>query len=207
MLLCVGLTKFLRSRKCVNNLPSSWTAAVPAPTNAKQLKIKENKEIKELREKKERKDKKGNDNYHKNDEINDYEESTVNTEITENKEETINLNQTVNTRNSDERDNKKGRGRDERGDRKSNSIRSDVRTESSAPVRVDHVCIDMNQILHASFRSSADPSHCMAKVCTCIPAYLFDMYITLHCNVMFSTVPFARAHVRTSIFFVYVFLM
>ena len=40
---------------------------------------------------------------------------------------------------------------------------SSVRTENS-PVRVDHVCIDMNQILHASFRSSADPSHCMAKV-------------------------------------------
>ena len=43
----LGLTKFLRSRKAVNNLPSSWTPACPAPTHAKLLKIQEKKDYKE----------------------------------------------------------------------------------------------------------------------------------------------------------------
>ena len=33
-----------------------------------------------------------------------------------------------------------------------------------SPYRADHVCIDMNQILHGSFRTSSDPRHCVAKI-------------------------------------------
>ena len=60
------------------------------------------------------------------------------------------------------RDKDRDRERGERGGGGGNSTNTG-RVESR-PVQVDHVCIDMNQILHASFRSSADPSHCMAKV-------------------------------------------
>ena len=180
MLLCSGLTKFLRSRKSVNNLPSSWSPAVPAPTNAKQLKIRENKETKELRDKKDKKD-------IKNEILNVNEANTENTEMTgtDNKQELISLNANGNIKNNDDRENRRVRGRDERGDKRSNSIRSDVRTENSAPVRVDHVCIDMNQILHASFRSSADPSHCMAKVCTYVSVSAYariHKYILYNCH-------------------------
>ena len=154
-------------------MPSSWSPAVPAPTNAKQLKIRENKETKELRDKKEKKD-------NKNEIIYGDEANTENAEITgtESKQELISFNANGNIKNNDDKENRKVRVREERGDKKSNSIRSDVRTESSAPVRVDHVCIDMNQILHASFRSSADPSHCMAKVCTYVSVY-YDTYFTI----------------------------
>ena len=34
----------------------------------------------------------------------------------------------------------------------------------AAPYRADHVCVDMNQILHGSFRTSSDPRHCIAKI-------------------------------------------
>ena len=36
--------------------------------------------------------------------------------------------------------------------------------EIGSPYRVDHVCIDMNQLLHGSFRTSSDPRHCIAKI-------------------------------------------
>ena len=39
-----------------------------------------------------------------------------------------------------------------------------VYTPPAAPYRADHVCVDMNQILHGSFRTSSDPRHCIAKI-------------------------------------------
>ena len=90
---------------------------MPAPTNAKQLKIRENKETKELRDKKDKKD-------IKNEILNVNEANTENTEMTgtDNKQELISLNANGNIKNNDDRENRRVRGRDERGDKRSNTI-------------------------------------------------------------------------------------
>ena len=62
------------------------------------------------------------------------------------------------------RDDRDKDGKEKRGSTNINTYTPALSRAERGPVRVDHMCIDMNQILHASFRSSADPSHCMAKV-------------------------------------------